>query len=206
MKRKSSSKKGAKKGAGPATGTPPAAAAPKRESGTPAGSLLSRSIMRSIRPRLLREPLTPFHESLFGVLDHVDTLQQELENLFWMQPHTLHEVWPGLREPFADIIDRGDGVLVQVDLPGIAAKDLKVRITPTTLELKAEAEGRATEKGANFIRRERGHRSYFRTIHLPRFVNPKKAAATLESGVLHVTAPWGEKGDGGGLDVAVKGK
>ncbi len=92
-------------------------------------------------------------------------------------------------EPFVDVIDKGDKVVVAADIPGVKKEDLSVNISGDRLEVSAERKKEAEEKKEGYIRRERTYTSYYRAIPLPTEVDADKADATFENGVLEITMP-----------------
>ena len=92
-------------------------------------------------------------------------------------------------EPFVDVIDKGDKVVVAADIPGVEKGDLSVNIRGDRLEISAERKKEAEEKKEGYIRRERTYTSYYRAIPLPAEVDADMADATFENGVLEITMP-----------------
>ena len=92
-------------------------------------------------------------------------------------------------EPFVDVMDKGDKVVVAADIPGVEKEDLSVNISGDRLEVSAERKKEAEEKKEGYIRRERTYTSYYRVIPLPAEVDADKADATFENGVLEITMP-----------------
>lgn len=92
-------------------------------------------------------------------------------------------------EPFVDVMDKGDKVVVAADIPGVEKEDLSVNISGDRLEVSAERKKEAEEKKEGYVRRERTYTSYYRAIPLPAEVDADKADATFENGVLEITMP-----------------
>ena len=92
-------------------------------------------------------------------------------------------------EPFVDVIDKGDKVVVAVDIPGVEKEALSVNISGDRLEVSAERKKEAEEEKEGYVRRERTYTSYYRAIPLPAEVDADKADATFENGVLEITMP-----------------
>jgi HSP20 family protein len=92
-------------------------------------------------------------------------------------------------EPFVDVIDKGDKVVVVADVPGVEKEDLSVNISGDRLEISAERKKEAEEKKEGYVRRERTYTSYYRSIPLPTEVDGDKADATFENGVLEISMP-----------------
>ncbi|MCD6456088.1 MAG: Hsp20/alpha crystallin family protein [Methanophagales archaeon] len=92
-------------------------------------------------------------------------------------------------EPFVDVIDKEDKVVVAADVPGVEKEDLSVNISGDRLEISAERKKEAEEKKEGYVRRERTYTSYYRLVPLPAEVDADKADATFENGVLEITMP-----------------
>ena len=92
-------------------------------------------------------------------------------------------------EPFVDVIDKGDKVVVAVDIPGVEKEALSVNISGDRLEVSAERKKEAEEEKDGYVRRERTYTNYYRAIPLPAEVDADKADATFENGVLEITMP-----------------
>ncbi|RJS70365.1 Hsp20/alpha crystallin family protein [Methanophagales archaeon] len=92
-------------------------------------------------------------------------------------------------EPFVDVIDKEDKVVVAADVPGVEKEDLSVNISGDRLEISAERKKEAEEKKEGYVRRERTYTSYYRLVPLPAEVDADKADATFENGVLEISMP-----------------
>ena len=61
------------------------------------------------------------------------------------------------------------------------------------LELSNEAKKETEEKEKNWVRRERAYSKYYRQIQLPTKVDPKKAKAKFNNGMLELEIPKSEQ-------------
>lgn len=83
-----------------------------------------------------------------------------------------------------------DGKLVvEVGVPGMKSEDIKVRVEGDRLIVEGKKEEEKEEKGKNYYRREMRRGEFRRVIGLPYEVDPDKANAKVENGVLVVTFP-----------------
>ncbi|MCK4733259.1 MAG: Hsp20/alpha crystallin family protein [Methanophagales archaeon] len=131
----------------------------------------------------------PFEE-LRRLQERMYRLFKEIEPSFMerkMLPATGGEL--ATVEPFVDVIDNGDKVVVAADIPGVEKEDLSVNISGDMLEISAERKKEAEEKKEGYVRRERTYTSYYRAIPLPAEVDADKADATFENGVLEISMP-----------------
>ena len=131
----------------------------------------------------------PFEE-LRRLQDRMYRIFKEIEPSFVerkMLPATGGEL--ATVEPFVDVIDKGDKIVVAADIPGVEKEDLSVNISGDRLEVCAERKKEAEEKKEGYVRRERTYTSYYRAIPLPAEVDADMADATFENGVLEITMP-----------------
>lgn len=91
--------------------------------------------------------------------------------------------------PSLDILETPDAIIVRAEIPGVRKDDIKVRATPTSLEIVAERKEEIGETGENYVLRERKWTGYRRFITLPTEVDPSGAKAKYENGVLEVRLP-----------------
>ncbi len=93
------------------------------------------------------------------------------------------------REPYTDIMETNDSVIVTAELPGVKKEDISINATEDGIEISAEIkrEEKLEEKG--FYRRERSYDRYYRSYSLPAPVKPNEAQATYKNGVLEVVLP-----------------
>ena len=110
-----------------------------------------------------------------GDFDHWIQAEQEL---LWKPAIEIHE---------------NDGKLVlEAAVSGVDAKDIDIEVTPEDIVLKAETHHQHDEKKGTLHMCEFESGSMFRSIHLPRRINPDKVKAELKNGMLRVTAEVAE--------------
>lgn len=86
-----------------------------------------------------------------------------------------------------DVFETAEEVVVKASLPGVRAGDIDISVHGDVLTLKAEAREEKEEKAQNWYRRERRFGASMRQLTLPAEVDPDKAVATFENGVLRLT-------------------
>ena len=92
---------------------------------------------------------------------------------------------------------------VSASLPGFAAEDVDVSISPDrVLSIKASRHTEVTQENEEYLMRERRFGSFARAIRLPSDLDLDAAAVSLEHGVLTVTAPVAEAAQTRRLHVA----
>lgn len=88
--------------------------------------------------------------------------------------------------------DKDDYVL-RANVPGLKPEDLHIEVVDNTVTVSGEIKGEREEKRDNYLLQERRYGQFSRTISLPTSVNPAKAEATIEQGVLTVRVPKAEE-------------
>ena len=91
--------------------------------------------------------------------------------------------------PSVDIEDRGEDFCVTVDLPGFSKEDVDIEVGDNWLTIHAKKTMEEEEKRKNYVRKERGAQTYYRTIQLPEKVPSDQAKASLNNGTLEVVLP-----------------
>lgn len=93
--------------------------------------------------------------------------------------------------PKLDVIDKDDEVKICAELPGLAEKDIDVRVTDGTLTLsgeKKEEHEEGDKEGERYVA-ERRYGSFSRTIAIPEGIDQDKIEAKFKNGVLTVHLP-----------------
>lgn len=99
-----------------------------------------------------------------------------------------------------DLEDRDDVFVLRADLPGFEKDDIDLRVTSDSVRIEARRTGASEiegdEAGVTYLRRERHQRSVSRSISLPESIDEDGARAEFTTGVLTVTLPKWDSGDG----------
>jgi HSP20 family protein len=90
-----------------------------------------------------------------------------------------------------DLLDEGESYVVTADLPGYEKENIDVRLSGSTLMIRAErhAETEETDSEGDYVRRERSRESVNRSVQLPERVAQDDTDASYQNGVLTVTLP-----------------
>ena len=86
--------------------------------------------------------------------------------------------------PAVDIYEDEQKVVLKLEVPGIAEKDLDVSVENNVLTVKGERKFATEEKEENFHRIERRYGSFFRAFTLPSTVDTEHVDAKYNAGVL----------------------
>lgn len=88
--------------------------------------------------------------------------------------------------PRANLYDNGKTFRISVELPGLSERDFELTLAQDVLTLSGELKAESLE-GYSVHRRERLPVKFSRSFALPAKIDPEKANAKLENGVLTVT-------------------
>ena len=127
----------------------------------------------------------PFHEVSLLQRDMSDLLQR----FFGQSDLADLQGSEGSWLPVVNVSETSDNVIVEAEIPGMAAKDLEVSVTGDVLTLKGEKKEEAEQSGQTWHRTERTYGSFTRSFKLPAQIVNDKVAADYKNGVLTVTLP-----------------
>ena len=91
--------------------------------------------------------------------------------------------------PAVTLSDTDKAVMVRAEIPGVEPKDIDISVTDNVLTLRGEKREERKEEKENFYRVERSFGSFVRHITLPSEVDPNRAEAKIEKGVLNLELP-----------------
>lgn len=106
--------------------------------------------------------------------------------------------WPSLYEPLrtmgekvadwfaprSDALSRENDYEINIELPGVAAKDVEVSVHDNNLVVHGEKRSKREEKGETFYFSEREYGAFHRTFRLPADADGDKIDAHFDNGVL----------------------
>ena len=112
-------------------------------------------------------------------------------NLLEGPKHDREIITSNYKQPLADIYETEKEVVVDIELPGMKKKDIKVHVTDEGIEVKAEAKNeiKHEDKKKGVYRFERNYSGFCRHISLPSNTDAKKARAEYKDGLLKITVP-----------------
>lgn len=94
--------------------------------------------------------------------------------------------------PSMDLTENDGAIEAKLDLPGVDAKQIEVRVNGNVMSINAQRKEEKEEKGKTFHRVERRTGSFRRSVTLPCAVAEEKVDARYHDGVLIVTLPKAE--------------
>jgi HSP20 family protein len=107
--------------------------------------------------------------------------------------------WPSLRperylgtewfKPSLDVASDEKEYSIKVELPGIAAEDVTLEVSGSTMKVKGEKKQQSEEKGKDFYRMERSYGAFERVLDLPDDADADKITSHYKDGVLSISIP-----------------
>lgn len=91
--------------------------------------------------------------------------------------------------PAVDMFEEGEHLVVKAELPGISRDDLNLRIVDGNLIISGEKRSGETVERSNYLRLERHHGSFTRTLRLPDGLDTEHIRASFRDGILDVRIP-----------------
>jgi HSP20 family protein len=137
------------------------------------------------RPGSIRNEIDNLLHEFFGGPIHTGPLAEE-----WLPP--------------ADISETKDRVFIKAELPGIEEKDIELTLLGNMMTIRGEKKHEKEEKDENHYIGDRYYGSFRRTFQLPADIDPDKAEANFDKGVLKVSVPKVEKSKSKKIQINVK--
>jgi len=86
--------------------------------------------------------------------------------------------------PRTDVVNHGDKVQVQLELPGVAKEDITVNVENGVLSISGEKKSAHEVKQKDFYLSERGYGKFKRSFRLGEDLDQEDVQASFENGVL----------------------
>src|SRR6266516_664569 len=103
---------------------------------------------------------------------------------YWLQAEQ-ELVW----KPAVELTEKDNEFLLEVAAPGVNSKDLNIEVTAADILIKADVHHEHKDKKGEVYVCEFAHGNIFRSIHLPKKIDPEKVRAEFKNGMLTLTAP-----------------
>jgi HSP20 family protein len=123
------------------------------------------------------------------------TLRQAMDRLFDDDYRPFRWLAGGVDGPALplDVTTTDDAVTIEAALPGVKPEDVDVTVENGTVRISGKtAEERKAEEGS-YVLQEIRRGSFSRTVTLPNGLEPDKATATFEHGILRLSIPKAEQ-------------
>ena len=125
----------------------------------------------------------PFRD-LMTMQDRMTRLIDETLSRIWKE-EVHHEAW----SPPVDILEKGDEVILKVDLPEVNQNEIDIRAEENTLTIQGERRFVKESSEENYVQIERPYGTFRRTFSIPRTIDQEGIRASYKDGVLRVVLP-----------------
>jgi HSP20 family protein len=88
-----------------------------------------------------------------------------------------------------DVVETGDTYVIKAAIPGVDPKDVEISVDEDVLTIRGEFSKQEETSEENYLRREIRYGSFQRQLRLPPTVEPEKAEAKFENGLLKLSIP-----------------
>jgi HSP20 family protein len=107
---------------------------------------------------------------------------------------TLSRIWKedvggGAWSPPVDILERGNEIVLKVDLPEVSQNEIEIKIEENTLTIQGERRFFKETPDENAVQVERPYGTFRRTFNVPRTIDQEGIKASYKDGVLRVILP-----------------
>jgi HSP20 family protein len=106
----------------------------------------------------------------------------------WLQAER-ELVW----RPAIELTEKDDQFRLELSAPGVDPKDIDIEVTPEDILIRADVHHEHRKEEGDVHACEFAHGNLFRSIHLPRKIDPEKVKAEFKNGLLNLTAPVAEE-------------
>jgi HSP20 family protein len=93
------------------------------------------------------------------------------------------------RSPAVDVREKDNRYFIEVELPGVSEKDLKLELKNELLTLSTEKKEEGKTESGKWIRRERRESYFSRSFELPEDADGEKIQASFKDGLLTIELP-----------------
>ncbi len=129
------------------------------------------------------EKWEPFRD-LMAMQDRMTRLIDETLSCVWKD-----EVVRGVWSPPVDIFERGNELVLKVDLPEMTQDEIDIRVEGNTLTIQGERRLIKDSSEENYMQIERPYGAFHRTFNLPRMIDQEGIKASYKDGVLRIVLP-----------------
>ncbi len=95
--------------------------------------------------------------------------------------------------PALDMIDFGDKIVLDVEMPGIKKSAIVITIDDNKLKIQASVDKKKEQADARYLHMERNVSFFARSVSLPTKIDEAHISASLKDGILEITLPKAEE-------------
>ena len=124
------------------------------------------------------------------------TLRQAMDRLFedsFVRPRVWGTSWSETVGLPMDIRSTPDALVVEAALPGVKPEEVDITVEGGTLTISGEFRSERKDGEGDYLVQEMRRGSFSRAVTLPQGLEPDKATATFEHGVLTLRIPKAEE-------------
>lgn len=88
--------------------------------------------------------------------------------------------------PALDVSENDNEVVIKAEMPGIAAKDIDITVTDSTLSISGSKQEQEERKDETYYRSERRFGAFRRVVELPESIDASKIVAESDNGVVTI--------------------
>ena len=135
---------------------------------------------------IVRRP-SPFGELM--------TLRQAMDRLFDDDYRPFRWLSGGVDGPALplDVSSSDDSLTIEAALPGIKPEDVDITVENGTVRISGKTAGERTAEEGSYVLQEIRRGNFSRTVTLPTGLEPDKATASFEHGILRLEIPKAEQ-------------
>ena len=123
----------------------------------------------------------------WSILDELDSLQDDMSRVFGGGRAWRRAIYPPVNAWLSD-----DGVILDVELPGVNPDDVDISVVKDELTISGKVGVAEGDKDRKYYRRERPSGEFSRTLRLPFAANPDGVSANYKNGILRISVPRSE--------------
>jgi HSP20 family protein len=126
------------------------------------------------------------------------TIRKRSSNPFYMSNLFDDDFFPVLSNmtssiPAVNIKEDEKSYLLDLAIPGMDKKDMKIDINEDVLTISSETKNETEENKDGYKRKEFSYSSFCRSFYIPENVNREKIAASYKDGILNIELPKQEE-------------
>ena len=125
----------------------------------------------------------PFRD-LMAMQDRMTRLFDETVSRIWKE-----EVPRGVWSPPVDIMEKGNEVVLKMDLPEMNQNEIEIKVEENTLIIQGERKFIKESPDASYLQIQRPFGTFQRTFALPRGIDQERIKAGYKDGVLRIVLP-----------------
>jgi len=124
-------------------------------------------------------------------LKEIEEIRKEMDRLFeeFLSPVRRRRAvsTEGVISPNVDIFERGNELVILIELPGVKKEEIELVISDDRLIVKGEIKKPEGVKEEDYILNERSYGSFTRSINLPADIDKSSVKASFNNGILEIS-------------------